>query len=237
MDAPSYSAHDAPVPEGTVVIERASTAQDLGPKLNRTAADVVRFLLTNGEMVTATQSLSDEMIELFAEEIPESRGFHVVRCDACGLAATHPAPTFDEIVSFYGDEYYGKENAKFGPLTELFILLFRVARLRALRLARVRRGGAVLDVGCGRGSALRTLLGCGFSVVHGIELSEELFFADLVSLLQHERKSRFETSLPYQFNLRAETRVPRFFIVNALTLLSPLMPTVVRCTPANNWRT
>ena len=43
--------------------------QDLGPRLNRTAADVVRFLLTNGEMVTATQSLTDEMIELFAEDI------------------------------------------------------------------------------------------------------------------------------------------------------------------------
>ena len=69
MNVPTYSAQDTPVPEGTVVIERASTAQDLGPKLNRTAADVVRFLLTNGEMVTATQSLSDEMIELFAEEI------------------------------------------------------------------------------------------------------------------------------------------------------------------------
>ncbi len=69
MDVPTYSAEDAPVPEGTIVVERASTAQDLGPKLNRTAADVVRFLLTNGEMVTATQSLTDEMIELFAEEI------------------------------------------------------------------------------------------------------------------------------------------------------------------------
>ncbi|MFV0523868.1 MAG: translation initiation factor IF-2 [Acidimicrobiales bacterium] len=69
MDVPTYSAEDAPVPDGTVVIERASTAQDLGPKLNRTAADVVRFLLTNGEMVTATQSLTDEMIELFAADI------------------------------------------------------------------------------------------------------------------------------------------------------------------------
>jgi len=69
MNVPTYSAQDTPVPEGTVVIERASTAQDLGPKLNRTAADVVRFLLTSGEMVTATQSLSDEMIELFAAEI------------------------------------------------------------------------------------------------------------------------------------------------------------------------
>jgi len=57
------------VPEGVVVVERASTAQELGPKLNRTAADVVRFLMQQGEMVTATQSLSDDMIELFAAEV------------------------------------------------------------------------------------------------------------------------------------------------------------------------
>ena len=52
-----------------MVVERASTPQELGPKLNRTAADVVRFLMQQGEMVTATQSLSDDMIELFAAEI------------------------------------------------------------------------------------------------------------------------------------------------------------------------
>jgi translation initiation factor IF-2 len=57
------------VPEGVVVVERASTAQDLGPKFNRTAADVVRFLMGMGEMVTATQSLSDDQIELFAAEL------------------------------------------------------------------------------------------------------------------------------------------------------------------------
>jgi len=57
------------VPEGEVIIERGSSAQDLAPRLNRSAADVVRFLLSQGEMVTATMSLSDEMIELFAAEI------------------------------------------------------------------------------------------------------------------------------------------------------------------------
>jgi translation initiation factor IF-2 len=69
MDLPSYTPDDSPVPEGVIVVERASTPQDLGPKLNRTAADVVRFLLQQGEMVTATQSLSDDMLELFAAEI------------------------------------------------------------------------------------------------------------------------------------------------------------------------
>ena len=52
-----------------MVIERGVSAQEFAPKLNRTAADVVRFLLKNGEMVTATMTLSDEQMELFALEI------------------------------------------------------------------------------------------------------------------------------------------------------------------------
>ncbi len=69
MDAPAYTPEDAPVPEGEVVIERASSPIDIAPKLNRTTADVVRYMMEQGEMVTATQSLSDEMIEIFAAEI------------------------------------------------------------------------------------------------------------------------------------------------------------------------
>ncbi|MFM8553349.1 MAG: translation initiation factor IF-2 [Acidimicrobiales bacterium] len=65
----NYTNSNAPVPEGTIIIERGSSAQDFAPKLNRTAADVVRFLLEQGEMITATMSLGDEQMELFALEI------------------------------------------------------------------------------------------------------------------------------------------------------------------------
>ncbi|HEX3794590.1 MAG TPA: translation initiation factor IF-2 [Acidimicrobiales bacterium] len=65
----SYQPSTAPVPEGEVIVERGSTARDLGPKLNRSAGDIVRFLLLQGEMVMATQSLTDDMIELFAAEL------------------------------------------------------------------------------------------------------------------------------------------------------------------------
>jgi translation initiation factor IF-2 len=57
------------VPDTEVIVERGSTARDLGPKLNRSAGDVIRFLLLQGEMVTATQSLTDDMIDLFAAEL------------------------------------------------------------------------------------------------------------------------------------------------------------------------
>ncbi len=65
----AYVASNAPVPEGEIIIERGSSAQEVGPKFNRTAGDVVRFLFLQGEAVTATQSLSDDMIELFAAEL------------------------------------------------------------------------------------------------------------------------------------------------------------------------
>jgi len=65
----AYTPVDAPVPDGEIVVERGSTAQEVAARLNRSAADIVRFLLQQGEMVTATQSLSDDMIELFAAEL------------------------------------------------------------------------------------------------------------------------------------------------------------------------
>ena len=65
----TYTPSTAPVPEGEIIVERGSTSRDLGPKLNRSAGDVIRFLLLQGEMVTATQSLTDDMIELFAAEL------------------------------------------------------------------------------------------------------------------------------------------------------------------------
>ena len=65
----SYSQSNAPVPEGVVIIERGSSAQEFAPKLNRTSADVVRYLMEHGEMVTATMTLADEQMELFALEV------------------------------------------------------------------------------------------------------------------------------------------------------------------------
>jgi len=67
--AQRLSPADAPVPEGEIVVPRGVTIQELAPKLNRTPADLVRILFEAGEMVTATASLADEMIELIAESL------------------------------------------------------------------------------------------------------------------------------------------------------------------------
>jgi translation initiation factor IF-2 len=66
---PQLTPMDAPVPDGEIVVERGSTIQELAPKLNRTTADLVRLLFDAGEMVTGTQSLADEMVELIAESL------------------------------------------------------------------------------------------------------------------------------------------------------------------------
>ncbi len=65
----TYVPSTAPVPEGEIILERGSTAKDIAPRLNRSAADVIRFLFLQGEMVTGVQSLTDDMIELYAAEI------------------------------------------------------------------------------------------------------------------------------------------------------------------------
>jgi translation initiation factor IF-2 len=48
---------------------RGSTAQEIADKTGRTAADVVKVLIALGEMVTATQSLSDDAITLVTHEL------------------------------------------------------------------------------------------------------------------------------------------------------------------------
>jgi len=68
--APAATAVAAPAkPElPSLKVVRGSSAQDVAEKTGRTAADVVKVLFSLGEMVTATQSLSDEAITLVAHE-------------------------------------------------------------------------------------------------------------------------------------------------------------------------
>jgi translation initiation factor IF-2 len=48
---------------------KGATAQDLAEKLGASAAEIVKVLFSAGEMVTATQSLSDEAIQLVAHQL------------------------------------------------------------------------------------------------------------------------------------------------------------------------
>jgi translation initiation factor IF-2 len=65
----TFTPANVAVPEGEIVVTRGMTVQEFAPKLNRTTADIVKMMFEAGEMLTATQSLSDEMIELIAEAL------------------------------------------------------------------------------------------------------------------------------------------------------------------------
>ena len=70
-EAPAAEAAQAvpvPAPAG-IHVPRGATAQDLAEKFGSTPAEIVKILLTAGEMVSVTQSLSDEAIELVATEL------------------------------------------------------------------------------------------------------------------------------------------------------------------------
>ncbi len=95
----------------------------------------------------------------------------VVVCTECGLGRLHPAPTPEEIRSYYPDEYYGEPGTKFQPAVEYLVRWVGRRHIDALTRG-LRPGARVLDVGCGRGVLLGPLADRGFEV-HGQEISAE----------------------------------------------------------------
>ncbi|MFH1724572.1 MAG: class I SAM-dependent methyltransferase [Elusimicrobiota bacterium] len=105
-----------------------------------------------------------------AKGLPEGGPpFGVVRCGACGLGWTVPAPSEDEIGKWYPPAYYGEENVRFHWALEVLVRLFRYRRARVIR--RRVPAGRVLDVGCGRGIILGYLKSFGYEP-SGVEISE-----------------------------------------------------------------
>src|SRR5918997_2634279 len=61
-------AEEAPAPDAAIV-HRGITVQEFAERLERSPAEIVKVLLGLGEMVTVTQSMSDEAVELVASEL------------------------------------------------------------------------------------------------------------------------------------------------------------------------
>lgn len=96
-------------------------------------------------------------------------GFALAACEECGTAWTDPPVPREEIGKYYSPSYYGHMNARFNPLFEALVRIFRRRRARKLRELAPR--GRVLDVGCGRGHLLAALRDAGLEV-QGLEFSD-----------------------------------------------------------------
>ncbi|HVF53563.1 MAG TPA: translation initiation factor IF-2 [Actinomycetota bacterium] len=70
---PSVITPSADTTAGAINVHRAITVKDFAEKVDRAPAEIVKILIGLGEMVTVTQSMSDEAVLLVADEI----GVHV----------------------------------------------------------------------------------------------------------------------------------------------------------------
>src|SRR6266540_259074 len=69
MNAPSIESRPDISVDGVIRVPRGVTVQDFADRLGRPATDLIRILMQMGEMLTATQSMSDDAVTLLGEEI------------------------------------------------------------------------------------------------------------------------------------------------------------------------
>ncbi len=95
--------------------------------------------------------------------------FDILRCSACHSFYLSPQPTADYLNEAYSSSYYGEGEQKFKGFIQKGIHYFIARRARRLNQM-IGPDAKVLDIGCGSGYFLKSMLDTGSIEAHGIEL-------------------------------------------------------------------
>ncbi|MGK5087425.1 class I SAM-dependent methyltransferase [Bdellovibrionota bacterium FG-2] len=103
----------------------------------------------------------------------DPREFDLYQCAHCVVTQIQPLPTPEVLSKYYSPAYYGTAKAKFNPLIETLTKIEN--KIRASRMLRFLphhnpKETRILDIGCGRGTFLKTLAKEGYQCT-GVELS------------------------------------------------------------------
>src|SRR5207237_2816836 len=77
-------------PTGPVTVPSGVTVKDLSAAIGKTVPDIIKVMMGLGKMVTITQSLSDEEVELIAAELVPNRELRI----------THAADEEEELETY-----------------------------------------------------------------------------------------------------------------------------------------
>ena len=99
--------------------------------------------------------------------------FTLMRCRQCGVLYLDPRPNAAELARFYPVDYaaYTREALQEGPWLQRQLRLYGLTK-RCRTVAKLAKGGRLLDVGCATGDFIALMRNYGQWSVVGIELDE-----------------------------------------------------------------
>jgi SAM-dependent methyltransferase len=97
----------------------------------------------------------------------EDEGYKAVRCRRCGLIYVNPRPGYSTLKEKYNNGSLIQEDEQIASAGEKILK----ARLDLVLIRRFKRGGRLLEIGCGEGSFLSEANRSGYDV-YGIEINK-----------------------------------------------------------------